>query len=283
MPVPDKLIQSGLLYEGSDYETWERRIKALLEHKLDLEYGEVDDLNDIVEACLSSSQEQEVISWFRAYASKHVLQRVPDHAKKNPDRFLRSLKSLAKPFRFMELPDHVQVAVGRILLPRYVAFYHSDQQTASPEFPPILHAGQQLRKKFLPIFYKETAFGMRSSISMDSSNRERRQIAANTAQTFRAWAYQTFPQPQLRRLRKVEVDLLGWCVAFELSEKKEGFGSANQSEITYTARRRLTAESEKLLKEHVLATDRYRKECGMQGEGLVLLITSRPELWVRRA
>lgn len=276
MPEADIIIQSGLLYEGSDYGTWLEKIKLLLAHKMNLDDGEVEDLDDLG---LSSSEQQEAIDVLRAYASKHVLQRVPDYAKKRPGRFLQSLKGLAKPFRFAELPDHVQIRVCRILLPsRFTIYSETRKPMLDSPFPPILHTSRRLRRTFLPIFYRETTFGMYCYMSRNKSDQERRQIAANAAQNFRTWVYQIVPQPNTRWLRKLEL-WGGLGITFELTEKKGASKSSRQFEITFSTTHQLTADSQKLLKEHVSATDKYRKACGKEGEGLILVLTSNPELW----
>lgn len=221
-----------------------------------------------------------MVGLIQAYVSKNVLQRVPTYAKTNSKRLLQSLQARAKPFRFMELPDHIKIAAGRILLPSRIIFY-SNPPMMSSDFPPLLRTSQTLRKAFLPIFYKETTFCMPSYWHKRKSAQEKRQEVANSARTFRTWAYQTVPQSDLRWLRKVQLSTIISDITFELTGKKEAPKSPMEYEITYTTRGRYSAESEKLLKEHVLATDSYRKECGLQGEGLVLLLTSNPELWLK--
>lgn len=276
MPTTDELIQSGLLYEGSDYELWLERIKILLKHKLDLEIEDIDNIGDYD---ITFEEHQGIVDLVPAYVSKSVLQRVPEYAKSDSKRLLQSLKGRAKPFRFMELPDPIKIDICRILLPDHVTF-DPNPLVMSPKLPPILHTSQRLRRTLLPVFYKETTFGVHFYLPGYQWDKQRRGIAAKAAQIFRTWAYQMVPQPNIRWLRKVEL-AGGLRVTFELSEKKGATGAASQSKITYTTNTQLTAESQQLLKEHVAATEKYRKACGMEGEGLVLLLTTNPELWVK--
>lgn len=276
MVEPNELIDSGLLFEGSAYGPWLEKMELVLKHKFRLDDS---DLYDLDNCGLRAKVRQEVVDAICTYASSYVLSRVPDCAKKRPGLLLQSLRGQAKPFRFMKLPDHIKIMVCKILLPPEVMIYRfMNSQGVSRPFPPILHVSQQLRKTFLPVFNEKTLFGMSCSMSRAKSDEERRQIATDVAQKFHVWAYQKLQQPGLRWVRKVR--LTGSLqVTFELSEKKGGSNSASQLEITYQAHTRLTAESQRLLKEHVAATEKYRKASKMKGEALILLLTSNPGLW----
>ena len=100
------LTTSGLLYEGSDYAAWREKMEAIVVmHYLD--DGDDEDNYDYeyVAGYVDDKVDKEVAATIQNSVFKSLLHRLPDDIRDRPIQLIDHLEGLAKPLRFMKLPE----------------------------------------------------------------------------------------------------------------------------------------------------------------------------------
>lgn len=146
----DRLIFSGLLYEGSDFALWRAKMGAVWLEKSD--------------RILRTAERHQIqyqeghAQLIQGFVSESLLDRVPPQDMLCGTRLLIALQGLAVPFRLLDLPDAVRQRIYRLALPpqillgsRYLGHFTSD-------FPVLLLTSSQVRKETMPLFYSHTEF-----------------------------------------------------------------------------------------------------------------------------
>lgn len=138
----DKLIFSGLLYEGSDFALWKAKLDAIL---IDKRAGQ-------------RWGPETRVKIIQTFVSEALLRRVPTAAMLNDKRLLRALGKLATPFSLLDLPVAVRQQIYDLVLPPYYDVGGKAKSRPESEFPALLLISSQVRKEALPLFYSRTSF-----------------------------------------------------------------------------------------------------------------------------
>ncbi|KAK5686325.1 hypothetical protein LTS10_002442 [Elasticomyces elasticus] len=278
MAKPTTLTRSGMLYEGN-YASWAKRMDATLEmHNIDVGLDEEMGLHAYNEE-LSKDGRLKATTLITNSVSEYILGRILNSRKHDPEGLLGSLRALAKPFRFSDLPPELR---GRI----YNIWFKSAQrheytfwasQSWTPRTPNMLLISRATRLEALPFFYRSSEFLL-------SFRRSKDEIFDGRA---------THPVAMMRRWAEIGIkhglrDLRRSCVRREYRHpivvvtldvnRNKGLTVTFERE---TQRIFFPEDQKEAWMKHIEQVEADRKALGLLGEALILAFTSKPELWER--
>ncbi|KAK4891937.1 hypothetical protein LTR27_009462 [Elasticomyces elasticus] len=113
MATPGLLTTSGMLYEGN-HASWAERMQAILEmHNIRASLvGRV--VLYVDNEGLDEDELSKATTLITNYVSEHILSRISNSGEHDPDGLLDSLRTLAKSFRFNDLPPELRGRVYNI-------------------------------------------------------------------------------------------------------------------------------------------------------------------------
>jgi hypothetical protein len=288
MPHQGRITRSELLYEGSDFAAWRKKMTAVLnvhfadedeeedEHEEHAEHEEHDehdvddedeeDEEDVGEGCVCSDYRPFRAAAFlvQKYVYTRLLRRVPEDIRDRPLRLLSYLKGIATPLRLFDLPLVVRSRIFKF------AFHNKDHaiftrmgcgHARKDRMPALLHTSSQLRSEAIPIFYKSTHF---------SCGIPRDQNLKHDLSQIKSWAatVATDNGRLMRRLTLFREGAVGVQFRFALP-----FGLKSHRALY------MSGAQLKVLTKHVIATEAYRKALGLEGESLLMAVTATARFW----
>lgn len=283
------ITESGLLYEGSDFNHWEktlrRRVRAEgLEHVLGPEplfrdYSEDERtlVCDIIRLQVSTGLRARIL-WL-------------PQPQLPPCRLLILLRRLGQPFRLLDLPPELRVRIYSFAIPKDHVIEIAPMRKTLTGYQPIIAASRQLRAEVLPVLYSRASLklllltefspGIKMQVIEENERgfKLARGIKACVRHLHAGW---------LKYLRKV--DLLfsfhsrttyryrtrspQWMtLSFSPSAGLQIQSIDKRPEVN------LSAESKTRFEEHIQKTEEIRSMLGLQGESLLLALTSDESLW----
>ena len=232
------------------------------------------------------SENQHAFALIRNRVYEPLWSRVPTHiARSGVCGLLTHLATLARPFRFLDLPAELRVRVYRFALVGNRSTHRLHGKNNRGPHYAITCVSRQMRKETLPIFFNLTDFAFMvrctgrswwDDLKCDIFDAVNREIVP----AIRKWTILNGGAEQLRALRKVNLTV---CVQV----RSEQVGRWCRVEVSYSAKDglrakfpdALTEQSRKLLQEHFDAVEQDRKMLGLQGEAIILAMTCNPKLW----
>ncbi|KAK4554595.1 hypothetical protein LTR86_008450 [Recurvomyces mirabilis] len=259
--------QAGWLYEGN-YPEWRSRIAALDALK-SRAHG-----NTYLE--LFFEREDRLMALMLDNISPHLLDRVPDQDRETSKCLEADLLARCRPFRLFALPVEVRSAIYGYTMPNCSGMQHELAERGGPEgfFPPLLYASSATRAEALPIFFIQTHFASYTSFFRQCS------MVNDAVGWFRIIDKRCYRH--MRRftlgfyideyMRCFDVTIshspaVGLEVKFVDDENDED----DQIVMDKGFRGRFV--------DHIANVESTRKILGLQGEAIVMAITSCPELW----
>lgn len=313
METKNKLDASGLLYEGSDFEKWQSALQPILVQHFPGVSWSSPYWTCLLPPNVSGSDVSNCIRW---QVSPYIRARVPEKDRKTPRELLLVLRATARPFRFMELPAEIRLRVYKLELPAKtspqtlnllkrvfgVSVTRTFQYKHDPLVEPqLLSINRQIRVEALPMHYrklgvnlvfsarvysKHTLNKLESCILRARSSQSRRYRPTNTERVnaIHRWALTVMPD-SMRFLRRISVQLplLAIC-SWGGSEDMLHLNirvSNGKPELHVTPHTWLKPASQDLLRDHASAISNVAHTLKLEGEALILFLTSRPDIWDR--
>lgn len=237
--------------------------------------------------------------------SPHVRSRVSDDMRQDPALLLNALGATARPFRFRKLPVELRLRVYRLVLassPSCVTLAllkrdlgssptsYSYSSAHDPE-PPLLAINRQTRAEALLVLYQGKSIDLMFSRRIGTTrvlNNAKNDSPLWTSPTnaervhaFNEWASRLVPD-STRLLRKlsVQLPLLAICrnpgddmLRFSL-DLVDGKLVLNVEKHAW-----LSPSSQTILSDHTATISTLARSLQMEGEALIMVLTSRPDIW----
>jgi hypothetical protein len=306
MQAESVLEASGLLYEGSNFAEWLASLRPILAQQFpsmrivhtpttgfgcDWTPSRKIRCSDIC-ACI----------WWNV--SPYVRSRVSEYNGEQTDRLLNTLNKTAQPFRFFDLPAEIRVKVYRfalaqstsqttlMLLERQKGRGRSFGLTNEhqPESP-LLLTNRQVRAEALPVFHQVNSISLMFMPSIKTahalgaamSRMGHRIIPTNTQRVhaINHWASNLLPE-STRLLRKVSVQLPLLAIYSLPNEDMLHFTLSpvdGKLVLKVEEHVRLDSGSQQLLSDHAAAISKLAQSLKLEGEALVMVLTSCPKIW----
>jgi hypothetical protein len=311
MATTNKLDASGLLYEGSDFEKWQRALRPILIQHFPGLYWPNPYWAFHLPPKVSNSDVCDSIWW---QVSPHVRSRVPEEGRKTPGRLLSTLRATSQPFRFMDLPTEIRLRVYKIELaakPSLQTFnlLTRTDDSALPPFeynenlltePRILSASHHVRMEALPVYYRDISFNLvfngrilkriallnhtdrLRQIRSDPIIRRWRPTNAERVDAIHKWASTIVPD-SMRNLRKISVQLPLLAICSRQGREDMLHFSLSivngEPKLHVAPHQWLKPVSQELLRDHASASSKLAQTLKLEGEALIMALVSRPEIW----
>ncbi|KAF2163924.1 hypothetical protein M409DRAFT_25701 [Zasmidium cellare ATCC 36951] len=265
------LTKSGLLYEGN-FHGWRVKVNAILKmHDLDRV------VSDPLHYARNASKEHKAVEIITNHVSPALFKRVPVEKRRCPRLLWRSLKTLAKPFRLLDLPDEVRN--------RTCGFAVEDHTQYGQQPPPFARCSRKLRDEVRPLWVSYNYF----HLSFD----EDALLDYETFETHARTWFREFGAQNVKFLRHLKVSFEGTA--------PNGSPFSGSLNFTYSSRSGFkvsTAQSPFVgggnkwtdrfrwdvfvadIREPMRGVEADRKMLGLQGESILLSLTSRSIVWV---
>ena len=265
------LTTSELLYEGSDFAAWRKKIGALI--SLHLHSEDADDVYDydFLAGChdgsdyeLEEEPFQTAATTIENYVSKGLLDRVPDDIRKRPFQLVAHLEGLAKPLRLMDLPEVVRQRVYKSAFTELNHFHictNINGYIQRDRIPALLHTSAKLRSEAIPTFYQTTAFRCAIRHGPDWKY---------DLSMIKTWAA-TVAHGNVVHMRHLRFSLSGGPGAH--------FWFDNNATGLYYDRVGSSAVKRRALDKHVAIIQTYCKAMRLKGESLIMAVADKPKLW----
>lgn len=303
MPQSSDLTASGLLYEGN-FDQWLPRMRAILaQHGCRLQADPSGSLKVHCGSCKATAKEVATVIW--SHTSPNFSLRVPEEDRESPTALITALRDLARPFRLMDLPHSIwlPICLGSLtpcdfkeirLLER-----PSDDGT-SQQFKdtnqriieaPLLSVNRLIRLEHLTIYHLLTPYDLvftkrcyskRALLCVQQSpERCPRPTNAERISAINAWVSRS-TLDSLTVLRKISfrLPLLAVCKV-----PREDMLNINLKighdwwELVVEEHPWLNSDSQLLLSDHATATSKLARSLKLQGQALIMFLTSRPNIW----
>ncbi|KAK4499389.1 hypothetical protein PRZ48_009903 [Zasmidium cellare] len=259
------LTKSGLLFEGN-FPGWRVRINAILKmHDLDRV------LSQPLHHARHASQQRKAADIIANHVSPALFKRVPLEKRTNPRLLWRSLKMLAKPFRLLDLPDEVRNRICR--------FAVEDQLQDGPP-PALAKCSRRLREEVTPLWMSNRHF----HLSFDHDALSEDEAFEDCA---RAW-FRRLGTQNIKFIRHLEIFLDGTTAGGSPLSTTLTLTVSPQSGFRMSARAHFVG-GDKLdwqvflagIRRSMKGVEADRKILGLQGESMLLALTSKSSTWVK--
>jgi hypothetical protein len=278
---------SGLLYEGN-FDEWLLRMRATLAQRF---AGDVTiqgpRFSHLKIVSNSSKWNNELVAIFIlwGHTSSYIKLRIPEDQCQHPTILLRALSRVATPFRFMDLPPELRNRVYSM-----AASSGSSTVSLTPGYArqgsgrandrrSLLCVDRQVRAEFLPVYYNDRCF----EISWQRSSSWwclQQGFGTEVVQSINDWA-SVLRAESLKLLRQVRVKLRvrpginvpSRPLRFSLDRINGKF------EVKCSEHEWLKPRARSLLEEHAIAMSTVAQASNLEGEALIIVLASRPEIW----
>lgn len=286
---PGELTESGLLYEGSDFQQWDSQLlKVLSVHGVrdrvfdKFEYfdeNDVDFLEDLTERRLACDLTL-------ARISPVLRKRIPDALLSRPfglhcwlERFFDH------PFGLLALPAELRNRVYAYAIGKDAKLTIAPLRRGTNRYPPITAVSQQVRAETLPLYYTQSILKIDlTALSKGMDLQMTKEADFLSMSSLRTECGQ-LSIPHLKHLREVHLSIrLEAPTTLRRSRNriralKFVFSPNGGLRMLPIALPALSSESEKKLKDHIDKIEEMRRLLGLQGEALVLALTCDESLW----
>lgn len=297
--MPSDLTTSGLLYEGN-FDDWLPRMSAILSQQ----HGCTITLSGAQPLLVSGNTNRKAkADTILAQASPYIITRIPTKSRKDPTKLIRALRETACPFGFMDLPPEIRSQIYSFVIPSQTnptrinlamgSNQDFDMRCEEGDRVPVLCISQQMRAEALPLYYRHRQFDLvwqnddyplnthqQTSAIGGQERRVRRnrgELGIVIAESIQHRASALRPDT-LKSLRDVLL-LLPYdpirCLGVNLV-RLDG-----KLEIECSFEGLHDQESTSLLREHAATISGAARALNLEGEALMLFLTSRPEIWDR--
>jgi len=305
------LTASGLLYEGSDYQMWLDTLRPILmQHFPGLSIRSSGHPAHAYQVCVPPNvRRSDVCDGIWWHVSPHVRSRVSEKERVSPTNLLSVLRHTARPFRFMDLPAEIRLKVyqlelaaktsqhtSRLLRPVLGAFEYRGNTISEPL---ISSVSRQIRVEALPVYYRGVSFDLlfndrifttralnivetRTRRAQHGMKSRPRPTNVERVCAVNKWA-SALKMDSIRLLRNISVQLplLAICShdqcedMLRLSLRMIG----GKPELKVAPHMWLKPDSQKLLRDHASAISSLAHTLKLEGEALIMFLTSRPDIW----
>lgn len=212
-------------------------------------------------------------------------ERVPEWMRAHPECLLRWLREVARPFRFLDLLAELRNAIYDYLIPTNIAIELAPLKRTVTGYPTITAASRLLRSEALPLCYTRCTLRviLYSPLS-DVIERRREEKSLEVAEGIKA-CIRHLSSDGIRFLRSLHL---------LLPRGSNSTRFAPSVRITFLASHGLLVQImdlnsspplrdafKKRLREHVEKTEKVRSLLRLQGEGILLALTTDESLWKR--
>jgi hypothetical protein len=299
------LDASGLLYEGSDFAEWLESLRPVLAHHfpgIDIADAELQGSRFyyILERPLNVDNNDVCDSiWW--HVSPHVRCRVSKHSRGAPTRLLNALRATAQPFRFLDLPAEIRLKVYGLALAsstsrKTLKVFGREEDlfnvTNDHKFESsLLSINHQIRIETLPIFHRANPFRLRFTARITSlpdlraarsrSGLRGRPTPIERVHAINQWASNLMPD-STRLLRRVHVQLPLLAVCSKHDDDMLHFTlSPVDGKLVLKVEEHawLDPGSQQLLSDHAATISKLARSLKLEGEALIMVLTSRPDIW----
>lgn len=295
MMVPSALTEGGLLYEGSDFEQWEKDLRRRLRAE-DLEHM----LGPVPLTREASDEERRLAcDILRLHISGGLRARIQSplpEPRPHPLPRLNLLRRLAKPFCLMDLPPELRVRIYEYAMPNDHTIEIAPMRSLVTGYLPIIAVSRQVRAEALPVLYSQSVLTLKlhkgSASIKEMPIFEEEERVFDFAKGIKA-CERHLHREQLRHLRKVKV-LFSFplknphrCYKRWVQWMTLTFSPSQGLQIPPIVRSQsivnrdgvLSAESRTKFEDHIKKTEEMRSALGLQGESILLALTSDESLW----
>ena len=215
-----------------------------------------------------------------------------------------ALQATARPFRFMDLPAEIRLRIYQLELTAKSSLQpfmllKRRNATIAPPFeyneaplvePCILSLSKQIRAEALPVYHRridvnllfnDRAYGM---FDLLLARHEDRPTNAERVDAMHRWA-STITPDNIRNLRRISVQLPLLAICTTAGEEDMLHFSLTvingRPELRIAPHVWLKPDSQELLRNHAGATSSMARTLKLEGEALIMVLVSRPEIWDR--
>jgi hypothetical protein len=285
------LTVSGLLYEGN-FDEWLPRMRAIVQQNNKFHFNNTAPSGELTYHGSRDRPGAANVMW--CHTSPYIKLRVSSEGCNDPTTLIRTLRAFARPFRLLDLPPEIRLRIYRLSFPM-PAKHHFVQRlhegTEPIHGPPLLSTNRQILTEAMSVYYGMRHFALsfnehiysRRELRRVQQNPNLRSTPTGTKRTrlTNRWA-SSFRTDRLRHIRTISVQLpllavyeAYWEDMLDVSLKiTSGKLVINVKEHAW-----LKPESQRLLAYHAATTAELAHSLKLQGEALVLFLTSRPEIW----
>ncbi|KAK5721622.1 hypothetical protein LTR15_006211 [Elasticomyces elasticus] len=261
------LTRGNILYEGN-YTKWAKRIQGMLEvHQINTKEHELGYLTAGPEFDDDDYSSHDVRLLVEPQVSTAIMKRVPTAQQDSANKLLKSLYTLARPFRLNDLPPELRKQIYGFHFghaTRYHVKYGPGGKTPTPP-PSLLLVSRTIRTEALPLFFNmaEICFSVARTLTLPCQSR--------AEQNIRAWV-RNCAKDNVGMLRHVVLKLgiqgkpPEITITFDL---KTGLQVRFSSNILPT--------QENSWREHIKKLEASREVLRLQGEALILALTSKAD------
>jgi hypothetical protein len=307
MPQSSGLTASGLLYEGN-FDEWLSRMHAVLaQHGCSIRTNASGLLGVSRNSCSETAKEVASILWYNA--SPNFRLRVPEKHRESPTALIRALRKLARPFRLMDLPravwssiclksiitSHESEEIRLLKRTRDIGTPNKFEDTNQVIFEaPLLAVNRLIRLEFLSIYYLKTydlvfteryysCYYSKTAVRSIAQHPELYPRPTNPERVaaINVWVSRSKPD-SLTYLRNISIQLPLFAVC-ELP--RDGMlhirlkPGDDWYELAVEEHAWLTPNSQRLLLDHAAAISKLARSLKLQGQALIMFLTSRPDMW----
>lgn len=269
------LTRSGLLYEGSDFKNWEDHVRTVLRVQ-----GVENELHEYwFPGC--SDARKDVCNTLLSYTYPALRRRISNEVQPNPGLLLERLRRFAQPFRFLVLPPELQNRVYEYVVAEDNTTVLSPLTHTTTGHPSITQLSRQTRAEAMPVFYARCTFKIDFTFKQRSLAAKLKTLAI-ADESIKA-SLKQMSTAYLRHLRTVHLQLhfeRDKSFSVETGTLATTFSHvAGLSVELLDKGKKLLDSSEIVITKHIKKTEETRKLLGLQGEAILLALTSNDGLW----
>ncbi|GAB7364795.1 hypothetical protein MBLNU230_g5591t1 [Neophaeotheca triangularis] len=288
------LSQSGLLHEGSDFEEWYKRVDAAGKVKYDdwrlvlqprfVQKRASSGANQLLDQNQKKQKSSACAAFMLNFVSPTVVNRLPEHVKRNAYELKTFLPKFATPFRLLDLPEVLKHRVIEHAVEKSEPVVRDVQRWGDKvsveglSIPAIANINKAMRQRVLAAYY--AGLNLKLEASPSGSRHTAADRVCNVTQIFvkRAglWA--------VRNLRRLGVSTgKPW---YESSGVADVVLTLNPSqglrvEFKKGPAPKLTASAQASWTQHIANIETIRKLLDLRGEAIILALMNAvdPKLW----
>lgn len=278
------LTKSGLLYEDSDFTQWEANLRTRMC---------AEGLEDVVWSkffgpCCSDERRKLAIDLVRMQLCPELRKRVQHMPHVCPSSLRILLRQLSQPFRLLDLPPELRNRIYDYTIPENSTIELAPIRQSISGYQSITAASRQLRAEVLPTFYAQSTLQLnllwKGSPGTRIRDLEEKERVFDFSKGVKA-CVKRLGGEHLKHLRKAQV-LLSIPKSATHRRRIETmtftFHPSRGLQIQFSDKPSavvLSTESQQRLEDQVKKTEEIRSMLGLQGEAILLALTSDEGLW----